>query len=72
MAFLNIRERETSLLNKIPASTIKLPEVRFQAFHEVSLLENLTRKSNGTPNKTFISGADPSVSYKLRDKNAMP
>ena len=27
------------LLNKIPVSTIKLPEWRFQAFHEVSLFE---------------------------------
>ena len=27
------------LLNKIPVSTIKLPEWRFQAFHKVSLFE---------------------------------
>ena len=32
-------EEDFILLNKIPVSTIKIPEWRFQAFHEVSLFE---------------------------------
>ena len=59
------------MLNKIPVSTIKLPERRFQAFHEVSLFEKLTRKSPGPQNKTFIRGASPGVAYKFRNKNAI-
>ena len=35
-------EGDSILLNAIPASIIKLPKWRFQAFHEVSLLEKLT------------------------------
>ena len=59
------------LLNKFPVSTIKLPEWRFQAFCEVSLFQKLTGKSPGPQNKTFIRGASPGVSYKLRDKNTI-
>ena len=58
-------------MNKIPVSTIKLPEWRFQAFQKVSLFEYLTGKSPGPHNKTFIRGASPGVSYELRDKNAI-
>ena len=42
-----------------------------QAFHEVSLFEQLTGKSLGPQNKTFIRGASPGVSQKLRYKNAV-
>ena len=34
-----IRERDIILQNKISVSTIKLPELQFKAFHEVSLFE---------------------------------
>ena len=59
----NIHERKRIqfLLNKISVSTIKLPEWRFKAFHEVSLFEWLTGKSPDPQNKTFIRETSPGV-----------
>ena len=58
------------LLNKIPASTIKLPQCRFQAFFDVSLFDKLIWKSSLPQNETSIRGANPGISYKMWDKDA--
>ena len=64
-------EGDFTFLKKISVSTIKLLEWRFQAFHEVSLFEQLTGKSPCPHNKIFIRGASLGASHKLRDKNAI-
>ena len=59
------------MFDKIPVSTIKLPQWRFQAFHDVSLFEKLIWKSRRPQNKTSIRGASPGISYKLWKKEAI-
>ena len=59
------------LFDKIPVSTIKLPQWRFQAFLDVSLFEKLIWKSRRPQDKTSIRGASPGISYKLRNKVAI-
>ena len=68
----NICEGEKFILfDKIPVSTIKLPQWRFQAFLDVSLFEKLIWKSRHPQDKTSIRGASPGISYKLRNKDAI-
>ena len=59
------------MFGKIPVPTIELPKRRFQTFLDISLPEKLIGKSHRPQNKTFIRGASPGVSDKLRDKNAI-
>ena len=54
-----------------PISSIKLPQGRFQTFHDISLSEELRWKSCRPKNKTFIRGASPGISYELWDKNTI-
>ena len=49
------------MFDEIPISTIKLPEGRFQTFHDISLSEELRWKSCRPKNKTFIIGASPEI-----------
>ena len=70
----NICERETSILfDKIPVSTIKLPQWWFQAFLDVSLFAKLTCiwKSRRPQDKTSIQGAIPGILYKLRNNDTI-
>ena len=67
----NICEREISYCDKIPVSTIKLPQWRFQAFLDVSLFEKLIWNSCRPQDKTSIRGASPGIPYKLRNKDAI-
>ena len=59
------------LFDKIPVSTIKLPQWRFQAVLDVSLFEKLIWKSRRPQDKTSIRGASPGIPYKLRNKDAI-
>ena len=59
------------LFDKIPVSTIKLPQWRFQAFLDVSLFEKLIWKSRRPQDKTSIRGASPGIPYKLRNEDAI-
>ena len=59
------------MFDEIPISTIKLPEGRFQTFHDISLSEELRWKSRRSYNKTFIRGASPGIPYELWDKNTI-
>ena len=67
----NICERETSYCLIRSLSTIKLPQWRFQALLDVSLVEKLIWKSRRPQNKASIRGASPGISYKLRNKDAI-
>ena len=59
------------LFDKIPVSTIKLSQRRFQSFLDVSLFEKLIWMSRRLQNKTVIRGASPGISYELREKDAI-
>ena len=59
------------MFDKIPVSTIKLLQWRFQAFLDVSLFERLIWKSCSPQDKTSIRWASPGISYKLRNKDAI-
>ena len=59
------------LFDKIPVSTIKLPQWRFEAFLDVSLFEKLIWKSRRPQDKTSIRWASPGKPYKLRNKDAI-
>ena len=51
------------LFDKIPVSTIKLLQIQFQAFRNVSLFEKLIWKSLRPQNKTSIRGASPGMLF---------
>ena len=59
------------MVGEIPILTIKLPEGRFQTFHDISLSEELRWKSRCPSNKTFIRGTSPDIPYELWDKNTI-
>ena len=67
----HLREGNFILPNKIPASTKKLPQWRFQAFPDVSPPEKPIWKSRRPQDKTSTRGASPGISYKLRNKDAI-
>ena len=52
--------------DKIPVSTIKLPQWRFQAFLDVFLFEKLIWKSRRPQDKTSIRGASPGLNIDAR------
>ena len=68
---LHLWEGNFILFDKIPVSTIKLAQWRFQAFLGVSLFEKLIWKSRRPQDKTSIRGGSPGIPYKLRNKDAI-
>ena len=62
------REGHFMLFDKIPVSTIKLPQWQFQAFFDVSWFEKLIWKSRRLQNKTSRREGSQGISYKLQNK----
>ena len=69
--FKQLWEGNSILFDKIPVSTIKLPQWRFQAFLDVSLFEKLIWKSCRPQDRTSIRVGSPGIPYKLRNKDAI-
>ena len=70
---LTFVEGDFILLHKVPIFIIKLPEWRFQSFHEVSLFGVAYYKVAFLRIKHWwIRGASPGVSYKLKGKSHRP
>ena len=66
MSFPNTREGHFIVINKIPVSTVKHPEWRFQVFHDVSLFGSLLESHPTLRIKHLYE-----EQYQLLNKNAM-
>ena len=61
MSFDILKKEASYFLNKIPVSTITLPEWRCQAFYHESLFESLTWTFKVSSGKSYIC-----ISYKIK------